>query len=250
MPALTEEPLGRAARSDRSPRSREDPKVGCRPSSLLGVQRDSNVGTYGISRFGLKKGLLAGGVAAVPLMVLASMGARSSSEAEGSSLERTECLQVGIDLVKHSPLIGVGMGQFGEYHFLNAHNSYVLAAAETGLVGFAAWSAVMYLAVKIPVSALRALSGIETPEADEARTWATAMLASMAGAVVGCFFLSFSFHAVLWIYIGLSGALAGVIRRQMPDWRPRLRAKELAMLVFANVTLLSAIFAYTKYKLG
>ncbi|HSO34269.1 MAG TPA: O-antigen ligase family protein [Labilithrix sp.] len=208
------------------------------------------LGTYFMRRFGWKIGMVAGGAAAVPLLILASMSGRSSSEAEGSSEERIECLQIGLDLVKHSPVFGVGKGQFGEYHFLTAHNSYVLAAAETGLIGFAAWSAVIYLAVKIPLSGLRALQGLEGPEAEEARTWATAMLASMAGAVVGSFFLSFSFHAILWIYIGLSGALAGVLRRQLPDWRVRLSPKEMGLIVVGNIALLGAIFAYTKVRGG
>ncbi len=208
------------------------------------------LGVYFVRRFGWQIGIIAGGVAAVPLIILASMGSRSSSEAEGSTLERLECLQIGLELVKHSPLIGVGKGQFGEYHFLTAHNSYVLAAAETGLIGFACWSAVLYLAVKIPISALRALDKVEGPEAEEARTWATALLASMAGAVVGSFFLSFSFHAILWIYIGFSGAYAGVLSKQLPDWRVKLSPKELGIIVGANLALLTGIFVYTKVKIG
>ena len=208
------------------------------------------LGTYFVRQFGWKIGAVAGGVAAVPLLILASMTGRSSSEAEGSSAERIECLQIGLDLVRHSPLLGVGKGQFGEYHFLTAHNSYVLAAAETGLLGFAIWSFVLYLAVKIPLSALRALDKVEGPEAAQARTWATALLASMLGAVVGSFFLSFSFHAILWIYIGFSGAFAGVLRKQMPEWRVRLSAKEMGLIAFANVALLLVIFVYTRLRPG
>ena len=208
------------------------------------------LGTYFVRRFGWKAGVVAGAVAAVPLLILASMTGRSSSEAEGSSAERIECLQIGLDLVRHSPLMGIGKGQFGEYHFLTAHNSYVLAAAETGLLGFLAWSSVLYLAVKIPLSALRALDKQEGPEADRARAWATALLASMLGAVVGSFFLSFSFHAILWIYIGFSGAFAGALRKQLPDWRVRLSAKEIGVLAAADVALLSAIFVYTRLRPG
>lgn len=208
------------------------------------------LGTYFMRRFGWKIGLVAGGVAAVPLLVLASMSSRSSSEAEGSTLERIECLQIGLELVKHSPLTGVGKGQFGEYHFLTAHNSYVLAAAETGLIGFAVWSAVLYLAVKIPLSALKALEGKVGPEFDEARTWTTAILASMLGAVVGSFFLSFSFHAILWIYIGFSGALAGCLKHVLPEWKVKMSPKEMGLIVFANIALLVGIFGYTKYKIG
>jgi len=208
------------------------------------------LGTYFVRQFGWKVGAVAGGVAAVPLLILASMTGRSASEAEGSSAERIECLQIGLDLVRHSPLFGVGKGQFGEYHFLTAHNSYVLAAAETGLIGFAAWSFVVYLAVKIPLSALRALAKVEGDEGAQARAWATALLASMLGAVVGSFFLSFSFHAILWIYIGFAGAFAGVLRKQLPGWRVRLSPKEMGAIVSADVALLTVIFVYTKLRPG
>lgn len=208
------------------------------------------LGTFFVRRFGWKVGGVVGAVAAVPLLIVASMGGRSESEAEGSALERVECLQVGLELVKTSPLFGVGKGQFGEYHFLTAHNSYVLAAAETGLIGFAMWSFVIYMAVKIPISALRALSKMEGPQAEEGRIWSTAMLASMVGLVVGSFFLSFSFHAILWIYIGLTGALAGVLRKQLPEWRVTLSPKEMGLIVGANLTLLAVIFVYAKMKIG
>ncbi len=206
--------------------------------------------TYFVRRFGWKMGGVAGGLAAVPLLILASMGGRSESEAEGSALERIECLQVGLDLVRSSPIFGVGKGQFGEYHFLTAHNSFVLAAAETGLVGFAAWSFIIYLAVKIPISGLIALKGAVGPDAEEGRTWSTALLASMVGLVVGSFFLSFSFHAILWIYVGLTGALAGVLRKQLPGWRVGLSRKEMGGIVFANLALLAVIFVYARIKIG
>ena len=209
------------------------------------------LGTFFIKRFGWKIGAVAGGAVGAPLMIVATiMSNRNADEAAESSLERAECLQIGVDLVKSSPLMGIGKGQFGEYHFLTAHNSYVLAAAETGLIGFAVWSAVLYLSVKIPVSALRALKGVEGPEAEEARVWSTAMLASILGAVVGSFFLSFSYHVILWIYIGLTGALAAVLRKQLPDWRVKLSAKELGVIVAVNITLLTAIFFYARSKVG
>ena len=157
---------------------------------------------------------------------------------------------MGLELVRHSPIFGVGKGQFMEYHFLTAHNSYVLAAAELGMVGFAIWSFVMYLSVKVPLAALRALDTAKTPEADAIRPWALAALASMCGAVVGSFFLSFSFHAILWIYIGLAGSIAAVVKRAIPDFRVTIRPKEMGLIVLANVVLLVTIFVYARHKLG
>ena len=206
--------------------------------------------TMFIKRFGWKIGGIVGGIAAVPMLVLATMTGRSESEAEGSALERIECLQIGLELVKRFPLLGVGKGQFGEYHFLTAHNSYVLAAAETGLIGFAVWSCVIYLGVKIPLSAMGALKGKEGRNYDEARHLTTALLASMIGLVLGSYFLSFSFHAILWIYVGLTGALAGMVRKLVPEWRVRISGKELGIIVGLNITLLTVIFLYAKYKIG
>jgi hypothetical protein len=205
------------------------------------------LGTYFIRRFGLNKGLIVAVVAAIPVLAL---GGRSTEEAEGSSIERTECLQVGLSFVRASPLFGVGKGQFGEHHYLTAHNSYVLAAAELGLVGFMLWSLALYLAIKIPVSALRELRNRPGEEAEAARIWGTAVLASMAGLAVGSFFLSFTYHPIFWIYVGFSGAYAARVRRAIPSWRVRLTFSELMGLAVANVALLVAIFGYTKYKLG
>ncbi|MBX3231211.1 MAG: O-antigen ligase family protein [Labilithrix sp.] len=208
------------------------------------------LGVFFCLKFGWKAGAIAGGVVGVPGMAaLAALGGRSGQEADESALERVECLQVGIDLIKGSPIIGVGKGQFGEYHFLTAHNSYVLAAAETGLVGFAIWSFVLYLAVKIPLSALKYLKTQKGAAAERARAWSSAMLASVAGLVVGSFFLSFSFHPILWIYVGFSGALCGCVKRDFPDFKVRFRQNEMFGIVFANLTLLFLILVYVRIKL-
>ena len=207
------------------------------------------LGTFFTLRYGWKIGAIAGGIASIPMAALMAMSGRSESEAEGSSLERVECLAVGLELVKTSPIFGIGKGQFGEYHFLTAHNSYVLAAAETGIVGFAVWSFVMFLAVKIPWSALKMLKDRKGADAARARTYAGAMLASTIGLVVGSFFLSFTYHPILWIYVGFSGALYGVIKRDIPEWKVRLTQKDAILIVIGNLTLLTAIFIYSKVKL-
>lgn len=206
--------------------------------------------TFFIRRFGWKVGAIVFAVAAVPILAVLSMGGRNEAEAEGSALERTECLQVGLELLIHKPIVGVGRGQFTQHHFLTAHNSYVLAASELGIFGFSLWSSVMYIAVKTPIAALRALVGRTDSDAAVARAWATAILASTLGMTFGSFFLSFTFHPVLWLYIGMSGALASVVRRQIPDFRVGFSRKEYAAIFCADVALMAIIFAYTKYKLG
>jgi O-antigen ligase len=206
------------------------------------------VGAYFVKRFGMK-GLILGAVLALPLLML---GGRSGEEAEASSLERLECWYEGMSMFKQYPLFGVGQGQFTEHHFLTAHNSYVLAPAELGFPGMVIWSIVMYITVKIPVSALQRLSrrapSLPGAEADVARTWAMGLLAALLGLLVGIFFLSFCYHQTLWIYIGLSGAFYCALKNHDPDWEVRFRWRDLLLVIAIDVMLVALLFVYTRLK--
>lgn len=201
------------------------------------------VGAYFVKRYGVK-GLIFGAVLALPLLML---GGRSGEEAESSSLERLECWYEGMSMFKQYPILGVGSGQFTEHHFLTAHNSYVLAPAELGFPGMVIWSIVVYLTVKIPVSALRRLAG-HGPEADVARSWSMALLAALLGLLVGIFFLSFCYHQTLWIFIGLSGGLYCALRRHDPDWDVKFGLRDFILVVGIDAALVVLLFVYTRLK--
>ncbi|MFI5289837.1 MAG: O-antigen ligase family protein, partial [Polyangia bacterium] len=210
------------------------------------------LGVYFIRRFGWK-GALLGVLAAAPILLF---GGRHGAEAESSSLERLECWYEGVLLFRQYPIFGVGPGQFVDHYYLTAHNSYVLAPAELGFPGMVIWSVVMYLSAKIPVSALRRLSPAEPPriapgpEADVARTWAVALLAALAGLLVGVFFLSFCYHQVLWIYVGLAGAYYCALKRHDPEWEVRFSFRELLFVVAGDAFLIPLIYLYARHKVG
>ena len=197
------------------------------------------LGVYFVKRYGARVGLVAGTVLALPILLL---GGRSGAEA--STMERTECWWTGLHLLVASPGFGVGFGQFSEHHPLTAHSSFILAAAELGLPGLLIWSAIVYISIKIPVVALRA------QVAPVAKTWALALLASMAGLVVGSMFLSFTYKTVYWIFIGLTAVLYQAIRRHDPGFRVRFDLRDLGILAFVDLTLLVALVGYTGSKLG
>lgn len=208
------------------------------------------LGTLFVHRFGWKWAAAAGAVALPGLAVVASMGSRSAEEAEGSALERTELLHHGLESIVHQPLFGIGKGQFPNHFMLTAHNSYVLAASETGLFGYFTWLFVMILMIKIPVSVLREMKGKDTPEAKELTIWATSVLASSLGVTLGSFFLSFTFHPILWIYIGVAGALYGTVRRMDPTFRVGLSRNQKLAICGGGITLLTVIRIYVRIKLG
>jgi len=142
------------------------------------------------------------------------------------------------------------LGQFGEYHYLTAHNSYLLALAELGPLGLLLFSTIVYLSAKIPFVILRrSRATIDTASSAlvVARPWAIALLAAFAGLGVGIFFLSFAYHYVLWIYIGLAGALYSAQKTHDPEFRVRFGLRDLALVVAADVGIIVTVYLYTKW---
>jgi O-antigen ligase len=204
------------------------------------------LGVYFLKKMG-KRGLVAGVIGAVPVLLL---GGRASAEADASSMERVDAWAAGLRMFRSSPLIGVGPGQFGEHHYLTAHNSYVLTLAELGLVGMTLWVALLWLSIKVPLHVVRvaAEEGSELPKA--AGSSALALLAALAGLAVGMFFLSYAYKELLWIHFGLSAALYQAIRRHAPGFRVPFGVRDLVGVGAACVALTFATEVFTRLKGG
>ena len=208
---------------------------------------------YFIKRFGWK-GIAMGVALAAPILLL---GGRSGVEAESSTNERIECWYAAMSMFRSSPILGVGFRQFDEYHYLTAHNSYLLTLAETGFIGLFLFSVLMYLSIKVPYQVLVAHPPAGAPGATEeaapagiARTWAMALLASFCGLAVGTFFLSFSYHYVLWIYFGLAGALYAATRAHNRSFEVKLGLREVAAIGAVDAVFVVSMFVFTRLALG
>lgn len=200
------------------------------------------LGVYFLKRF-RSRGLLVALVAALPVLLL---GGRSSTEADASALERAENLIVGIEMFVHSPVLGVGYGNFTQHHFLTAHNSYVLAPAELGIPGMIAWLSILGASLK---TTFRTSALAVGPEGEVARIWGLALLSAFVGLSCGIFFLSFNYHFVFWIYTGMVGALAAAVARHLRTFRTDLVVKEVGLITLGAMILLLVIFAYATHKL-
>jgi O-antigen ligase len=194
---------------------------------------------YFLKRFGWR-GVFAGIALALPVLLL---GGRSGGTAASSTTERLEVWIEGLEMVRAFPTLGVGYAQFTEHHPLTAHNSVLLAAAEGGLIAAMLWTAVIYVSLKIPLQVLR---DVDQPGGAVARTWALALLASTAAATVGCMFLSFNYHFVLWIYVGMTASLATCVARHQPSFRVRFGVRDLVVVAGGTVSVLVAIFVATR----
>jgi hypothetical protein len=200
-------------------------------------------GVYFVRRYGMK-GLLVGAILAMPVLLF---GGRSGEEADSSELERVDLLYEGMDMIRAHPIVGVGVGQFGDNvpAGMTAHNAYVLSCSELGFPGSVLWLMLVYTSMKIPWTVLS-----RPPAGLDARVlpFALAMLVSFAGILVGIFFLSFSYKAFLFIYLGMSGALYGVVRNACPEFEVRVEPKELVRVAVADVAVLVFVLVFSHVK--
>ena len=184
-------------------------------------------GVYFVKRYGVT-GFLVGAAAAIPLLLLAG-GGRSGEAAQLSTMLRYEAWSSGLEMFKQSPLFGVGMRQFGEHHFMTAHNSFVLALAELGFPGLVLFASLIYMSIKGLWVGLARLEHV--PGATVARVWGMALLASMLGLSFQINTLSFSYHSVLWIFLGLSAAWTAAVRYHLPEFQVRFTLRDLGIVL-------------------
>ncbi|HXJ23001.1 MAG TPA: O-antigen ligase family protein [Polyangia bacterium] len=205
--------------------------------SLMGA-----LGVYFIRRY-RGRGAIAALIAGLPILLL---GGRSGEEADSSSTERLGCWSEALSMWRENPIFGVGSGQFTEHNSLTAHNSFLLTLAELGPIGFLLWTASIYFAFKITIRIQVDLGADE--QAAVARSWATALLASLTGLVISAFFLSIAYHPALWIFLGLTGALYGAVRKHAPSFRVPLTSRDVGLVAGVDVALIIALYVYLRLK--
>jgi len=200
-------------------------------------------GVYVIRRFGIRA-LFPIVIVAVPVLLL---GGRSDTSAEESTLMRYEAWASGLEMVKQHPFVGVGPRMFTDHHYITAHNTYVLALAELGVVGMFLFVSLLFLSFKTLYLGLKELAKV--PGTAAAQTWGLALLAGLAGIAFQINTLSFAYHSVLWLIFGLIGAWYSTVRHHRPELRVRMRLRDVlvvAVIVFGYAFV--ALPMFLKYK--
>jgi putative inorganic carbon (HCO3(-)) transporter len=173
-------------------------------------------------------GRLAGALMALPVaLALIAMNFAGGREVslEGG-VDRIDIWSDGLALVKQSPLWGVGYGLFTEYNSHTAHNSFLLCAAELGLVGYLVWLAFFVVALWQLGSILSAPR--DQPALPAVEAHARALRLCLWAYLSTAWFLSRVYMATPYVVLGMAGALAqiDVQRRQvllLPEARVWMR---------------------------
>jgi putative inorganic carbon (hco3(-)) transporter len=229
---------------------------------------------YAIRRYGLWRSLIVVPFMGAPLILLAPSRMAEMSAEEDSAAGRVEAWYEGFEMLRAHPLFGVGKGLFTDHHYLTAHNSYMLAMAELGLVGYFVWLSIIVLtmlmlwvmirpeaslAAEPVVAPALALAGDGEPAQqpgvednasfEDYQQASRTLLYGMVAALVCAFFLSRSYVVILYVQMALVVAVSRMMRAQWPSMPSILFAPLWPKLLTASLSSVVALWLVMKLLL-
>jgi putative inorganic carbon (hco3(-)) transporter len=190
------------------------------------------------------------GVAAGAGLVAGPAYVRSYVLGDESSLGRVEAWYQGLQMLKGSPVWGVGYGNFTEYNDRVAHNSYVHCLAELGVVGYSFWVGMIIVTFHDLRSLYRRPRPDEPPAKDplqgELRRWATATALALVGFLAGALMLSRTYSPTFFIFLALPTALADVARRAGRLGAPLSPVQWASAVAAAQIVTLAVVYGMVR----
>ena len=174
----------------------------------------------------------------VPVLIFGFAGRMTEIDAvyEGTGQTRLQIWSDAFDVFRSAPLFGIGEGAFADTTGFVAHNSFLQAFAELGVLGGCSFLAV-FLTGSIGLTKLT--SSEDTPS--EVTRLRGFVFAAIVGYSVGIFALSRQFVGPTFIILGLSGATQAISNRDLgPAWK--LGIEYTLRVLLASALLLIATY--------
>jgi putative inorganic carbon (HCO3(-)) transporter len=144
-------------------------------------------------------------IAGTVLLAVGPSRMGSAASGDDSAMERVYTWILSLHLLPQYPIFGIGPQNWGEYHHLTTHNSFVLAMVETGVPGYA-----LYLAIFIAAATAAARVALKTESKDIA-TVGAALVACMVAVMVSAFFISRTYVLIPFFVAALVLAYSRVL---------------------------------------
>lgn len=202
------------------------------------------IGLYGVLHYGIFKSLLVLPLIIAPLALFGPSRMSDMSSDEASAEGRVEAWYEGVHMLISEPLFGVGKGMFAEHHGLTAHNSFVLAFAELGLIGYFFWLSnlvISWLMLQRLVRSSVPKNGTGEPQEQgwtELQGAARTLWYGYCGGLASAFFLSRSYVVILYLHIAMIVAVFQLARAERPEFQAlpmRPMALRLALLSLSSI---------------
>jgi O-antigen ligase len=137
------------------------------------------------------------------LLLLAVNAFRSRTISLSNGMDRLAIWSDGMQFFKRSPVWGIGYAGFGEKSVMTAHNSFLLCAAELGMLGYFLWMSILVVTM-IQLNRVPKVVGKSNPPLAR---WAVALRISLSVYLLTSFFLSRAYELPLFLLLGMSGAV-------------------------------------------
>lgn len=200
--------------------------------------------TLFVARFGWRRAIPLA-VVTLPAILLLSGGRQTRiSTSEGTAQGRMMLWVDGIRLLSHSPIFGIGAGQYAEELGLVAHNSFVHANVELGLAGGTAFLTLFFL----PVRNLQRIgprhAEIHDPELARMRPF---LMAVTTGYAVSMLSISRCYVVPTYMIAGLAASYLRMVTIAPEDAIPRPSVKMAMRLVLINAAFLVLVYLFVRF---
>jgi O-antigen ligase len=164
--------------------------------------------------YGRVVGIVGGIVLAALIFILGPARLGEISPDEASIYGRVEAWSLGLDLFKSNPIFGVGAHRFMEFHFRTAHNSFLLCASELGIFGLFPWVLLILVSLK---NSFFVATQKHVDAGSGLKLYAESIFFGIIAFTSAAFFLSRTYNELLYILIGLSVAVTGILLKETDD---------------------------------
>ncbi len=165
-------------------------------------------------RYGKVVGIVSGTVIIAVMYVFGPGRLAQLSVEDDSAFGRVEAWSTGLTLFVRHPIFGVGAQRFTDYHYLTAHNSFVLCASELGLFGVFPW--LMLILLSMRNNFFIAKQSAEASYGELSR-YASSLFYGLIAFAFASFFLSRTYNELLYILVGLSVAVSNIFLSKSTD---------------------------------
>jgi O-antigen ligase len=200
-----------------------------------------------VSKYGLKRGIPLV-ILGAPILLLVAGGRQTEMSADvGTAAHRISLWDAGLNELVDTKFLGIGMNRYGEAaHGYVAHNSFVHAYVELGLIGGSFYAGMFYYLISTLWSMRKSEVHIEDPELRRIRPFVLAIVCAEA---VGMLSISRCYIAMTYTLLGIGATYIDLARNYPGIEAPRVNGKWLKTLAVVGVGFFVIIYGYVKFKM-
>jgi O-antigen ligase len=195
---------------------------------------------YLVARVGVRRAALVA-AALLPVAAVAYGGRQTNLDtSSGTAQDRIQLWSEAFECLKESPLTGIGFGEFVQRAHLVAHNSFLHAFAELGLVGGSIFlGAFGYLLLTVA-----RIGGRNPRVAPELRRAHPAVLMMVVALSIGMMSLSRGYAQPTYLVAGLAASYLSLTAQNRPDLAPGLSSRMVARMAGGSLGFLVVMYFF------